>query len=96
MIKINKNIFKLSFLSSLADQFEMSLDELYIKVTNEHLPPSVRQILRNPTPGIRNLNPFSSTEWSQFANYREDQTETVKVNNQRSKPLKRVNVLPLF
>lgn len=61
-----------------ADQFEMSLEELYMKVTNEHLPPRVRKLLPDPISGIMDPEPVSS-EWRQFAKVGEDQAETVKV-----------------
>ena len=61
-----------------ADQFEMSLEELYIKVTNEHLPPRVRKLLPDPISGMMDPKPVSS-EWRQFAKVGEEQPETVKV-----------------
>jgi len=62
----------------LADQFEMSLEELYIKVTNEHLPLWVRKIIPDRLSGILDPKPVSS-EWRQFVKVGEDQAETVKV-----------------
>ncbi len=55
----------------------MSLEELYLKVTNEHLPLKVRQLLPDPMTGY--TNPEFSADWRQFEKVGEDQLETVKV-----------------
>lgn len=66
-----------SYFIKLADQFEMSLEELYMKVTNDHLPLGVRQLLPNPIYGYTNSE--FSEDWQQFEKVGEDQPETVKV-----------------
>lgn len=58
----------------------MSLEELYTKVTNEHLPPSVRKLAQDPMAGGLSSVPVTS-EWKQFGKVGEDQAETVKVDS---------------
>lgn len=60
----------------------MSLEELYLKVTNEHLPEKVRQLLPDPISGYS--NPEFTTDWRQFEKVGEDELETVKVRFDRN------------
>ena len=60
----------------VADQFEMNLEELYSKVTNQHLPVEVRQLL--PDPIGYPYTPGSASEWRQFERVGDDPSETIK------------------
>jgi len=60
----------------------MTLVELYARITNDHLPLRVRQMLPDPL-GYQvagSGDPMAPSEWKQFEKVGEDQTETIKVN----------------
>ena len=63
-----------------ADQFEMTLEELYLKVTNQHLPVDVRNLL----PQLSDVSDATlqstsaSMTWRQFERVGDDPAETVK------------------
>jgi hypothetical protein len=65
-----------------ADQFEMTLDELYLKVTNQHLPVHVRTML----PQLSDVADVSidadvqptTSSWRQFERVGDDPAETIK------------------
>jgi hypothetical protein len=58
----------------------MSLEEVYLKVTNNHLPPEVGQLLPDPIYGYAYSEFFE--DWRQVEKIGEDQLETIKVKLQ--------------